>query len=99
MSLNGNNLCGPPQSNNRNKRVKLDQGDQNAQKDDLGDYQGREGDEQHGRSGNKMNRICRDFVRGLCRRKYCRVSRCLKNNAFFKIKSFGGEFFDSKLTR
>lgn len=32
--------------------------------------------QQHMNNGNirGMNRICRDFVRGLCRRKYCRVS-------------------------
>lgn len=73
MSING------PQLNHRNKRLKSE-GDQNS-KDDLGEYQGRDIDDQqqlHGRQDrNKqtINRICRDFVRGLCRRKYCRVRK------------------------
>lgn len=74
MSLNGNNLGGL-QHHHRNKRVKNE--NQSSQKDDLGDYQGDEQQQLHGRPSN---RICRDFVRGLCRRTYCRVS---ENRYFF----------------
>lgn len=72
--MSGNiSTSGPTQ--NRNKRVKSEQNDSGLQKDELGgDVQGRENEnEQHGRKQN-ITRICRDFVRGLCRRKYCRVS-------------------------
>ncbi|XP_063698881.1 zinc finger CCCH domain-containing protein 10-like [Culicoides brevitarsis] len=73
MSINSGN---GQQGGNRNKRIKTEN-EQNSQKDD---YQDRETDEQHAQGRpmkQPMNRICRDFVRGLCRRKYCRYPHVL----------------------
>uniref|UniRef100_A0A336LVF8 CSON005829 protein n=1 Tax=Culicoides sonorensis TaxID=179676 RepID=A0A336LVF8_CULSO len=76
MSNNVNNGSSNNGLSAGRKRSKSDQGnnEQCSQKDEARDYQGNEGDEPQQRNGNKSNgtRLCRDFLRGNCRRKYCR---------------------------